>query len=76
MATILLHNMMVEERIESDEIEDGSFYSSIRNEDNEEDEEENDLDNIEYNATHEGRIDKLSMEHWKRHICGQTIIIP
>ena len=64
MATILLHNMMVEERIESDEIEDGSFYSSIRNEDDEDDEEEeNDLDNIEYNATPEGRIDKFQMVH-------------
>ena len=29
MATILLHNMMVEECVSNDEMEDGSFYNTI-----------------------------------------------
>jgi hypothetical protein len=60
---ILLHNMMVEERVESDEVEDGSFYSTIYNEDNEDNEEENDLDNDEYNSTPAGRLEKFQMVH-------------
>ncbi len=55
--------MMVEERVESDEVEDGSFYSTIYNEDNEDNEEENDLDNDEYNSTPAGRLEKFQMVH-------------
>ena len=29
LATILLHNMMVEELIKNDEVEDGSFYDTL-----------------------------------------------
>ena len=40
MATILLHNMMVEERMSNDEVEDASFYNTICNDnDNDNDDE-------------------------------------
>lgn len=63
MATILLHNMMVEERVQSDEVEDGSFYNTVFNEDNEENEEESDNDSDEYNSTPAGRHQKFQMVH-------------
>ncbi len=63
MATILLHNMMVNERVADDEVEDGSFYNTISNENNEDNDDETDLDNDAYSSTPAGRQEKFEMVH-------------
>eukprot|EP00804_Cyclotella_cryptica_P015099 CCRYP_000680-RA/>CCRYP_000680-RA protein AED:0.00 eAED:0.00 QI:23/-1/1/1/-1/1/1/26/445 len=63
MATILLHNMMVEERVADDDVEDGAFYNTICNEDNDENEEETDNDDEAYSSTPAGRHEKFEMVH-------------
>ncbi len=63
MATILLHNMMINERVADDEVEDGSFYNTLCNENDEDNDEETDLDNDAYNMTSAGRQEKFQMVH-------------
>ena len=63
MATILLHNMMVNERVADDEVKDGSFYNTISNENDEDNDDETDLDNDAYSSTPAGRQEKFGMVH-------------
>jgi len=64
MATILLHNMMVEERVANDEVEDSSFYTSICNESEEEDSEYvEESDEDVYISTPAGQHEKFEMVH-------------
>ncbi len=75
LATILLHNMMVKERIDDEEVEDGSFYDTTMDANsNEEDEqvteEVSDRDDVEYSRYDQNVIDRrykaqLIHKRWK-----------
>jgi hypothetical protein len=62
LATILLHNMMVEECIKNEEMEGGSFYNTLCNEcDNENSNDEDESDGGGYENSPVNRHDKSKM---------------
>ena len=63
MATIVLHNMMVEERLTDDEVEDGLFYNSFCSENEHDDGEDIECYDDAYSSTPAGRLDKFNMVH-------------
>ena len=71
MATILLHNMMVEECMSNDEVEDASFYNTICNDPDNDDEctEQVNLDSDGYDKMSADRHDKFKMVHKRWEEC-------
>ncbi len=67
VATILLHNVMVEERMSNDEVEDASFYNYNKicsnNDNDDECAEQVNLDSDGYDKTSANRHDKFKMVH-------------
>ncbi len=61
MMTILLHNVMVKERVANDEVEDASFYFS--SDSNDENSEEMEPEDNGYNNSPSARHDKFKMAH-------------
>ena len=63
LATILLHNMMVEERIRNDETEDSLFYDIIRDDCDDKDCNNNEMGDDSYDRSPVDRNDKSMMVH-------------
>ena len=63
LVTILLHNMMVEERIRIDETEDCSFFDIIHDDCDDEGRNINDMDDDSYDHSPVDRNDKSMMVH-------------
>ncbi len=63
LATILLHNMMVEEHIRNDDTEDSLFYDIIRDDCNGKDRNNNEMNDDSYDHSPVNRNDKSMMVH-------------
>ena len=61
MATILLHNMMVKDRVSNDEIEDASLYCHTESDDD--NSERTEPDDVEYNTNPSARCEKSNLVH-------------